>query len=190
MQHKLDKKIYLASKSPRRQELLKLMGFNFELLLKEVDESYPDDLPLIDVAAYISDIKAKAFEVKVGEIIITSDTVVIINNELLGKPKDHNDAFRMLNKLNGNTHLVVTGVTLKTIKKSKTFSETTKVTFSKLTDDQLWYYILNFNPLDKAGAYGIQDWIGMVGVAAIEGSYTNVMGLPTEKLNKELLSFL
>ncbi len=186
----MGKKIYLASKSPRRQELLKLMGFDFELLLKDVDESYPDNLPLMDVAAYISDIKAEAFEVKMNEIIITSDTVVIIKDELLGKPKDHNDAFKMLSKLNGNTHLVVTGVTLKSIEKSKTFSQTTKVTFSKLTDDQLWYYILNFNPLDKAGAYGIQDWIGMVGVSSIDGSYTNVMGLPTEKLNQELLSFL
>lgn len=186
----MDKKIYLASKSPRRQELLKLMGFDFELMLKEVDESYPDDLPLMEVAAYISEIKSEAFEVKMDEIIITSDTVVIINNELLGKPKDHNDAFEMLSKLNGNTHLVITGVTLKSVEKSITFSQTTKVTFSKLTYDQLWYYILNFNPLDKAGAYGIQDWIGMVGVASIDGSYTNVMGLPTEKLNQELLSFL
>ncbi|MBC7653216.1 MAG: septum formation protein Maf [Oligoflexus sp.] len=186
----MDKKIYLASKSPRRQELLKLMGYNFELLLKEVDESYPDDLPLLEVAAYISDVKADAFDVKQGEIIITSDTVVIINNELLGKPKDPNDAFKMLSKLNGNTHLVVTAVTLKSVKKSKTFSQTTKVTFSKLTDDQLWFYISNFNPTDKAGSYGIQDWIGMVGVSSIDGSYTNVMGLPTEKLNQELLLFL
>jgi septum formation protein len=185
----LDRKIFLASKSPRRQELLKLMGYDFELLLKEVDESYPDDLALIEVAAYISKIKSQSFNVTNDEIIITSDTVVIINEELLGKPKDKGEAFMMLSKLNGKTHSVITGVTLKSKEKSTTFSQTTKVTFTNLTDDQLWYYILNFNPLDKAGAYGIQDWIGMVGVSSIDGSYTNVMGLPTERLHTELLHF-
>ncbi|OAQ42413.1 nucleotide-binding protein [Pedobacter psychrophilus] len=166
------------------------MGFDFELLLKDVDESYPKDLPLMEIAAYISQIKSDAFEVNMDEIIITSDTVVIINNELLGKPKDNNDAFQMLSKLNGNTHLVVTAVTLKSVEKTKTFSQTTKVTFSNLSDEQLWYYILNFKPFDKAGAYGIQDWIGMVGVSSIDGSYTNVMGLPTEQLHQELYLFM
>ncbi|MBK0382945.1 septum formation protein Maf [Pedobacter sp. SD-b] len=184
-------KIYLASKSPRRQELLKLMGFEFELMIKEIDESYPAGLPLIEVAPYLSKIKSDAFEINYDdEIIITADTVVIINDELLGKPKNNEHAFEMLSKLNGRTHLVVTGVTIKSKKKVHTFSQTTKVAFSKLSDDQLWFYILNYRPLDKAGAYGIQDWIGMVGVSSIEGSYTNVMGLPTEKLNSELMRFL
>ena len=165
------------------------MGITYELLLKEVDESYPDDLSLLEVAALLSQKKADAFEQPKEGVLITSDTVVILNNELLGKPKDANDAFAMLRKLNGKTHKVITGVTLKSAKKSITFSETTDVSFTELTAEQLWYYINNYQPFDKAGAYGIQDWIGMVGVKEIKGSYTNVMGLPTEKLYKELAQF-
>ncbi|WP_026063350.1 Maf family nucleotide pyrophosphatase [Pedobacter arcticus] len=183
------RKIYLASKSPRRQELLTLMGFEYELLLKDVDESYPDLLPLAEVAGYISKVKAAAFELPTAGLLITSDTVVILGSELLGKPKDADDAFAMLKSLNNQTHTVVTGVTLKSIEKIFTFSEATDVTFSNLSDEQIWYYINNFEPFDKAGAYGIQDWIGMIGVKAINGSYTNVMGLPTERLYKEMLEF-
>lgn len=185
----MNKKIYLASKSPRRQELLTLMGFIYELLLKDVDESYPNDLLLEDVAVYISKKKANAFDVPKDGILITSDTVVILNNELLGKPDDAQHAFEMLSKLNGNTHKVVTGVTLISETKSISFSEITEVTFSQLSDEQLWFYINNHQPFDKAGAYGIQDWIGMIGVKEINGSYTNVMGLPTERLFKELAQF-
>lgn len=183
------RKIYLASKSPRRQELLTLMGFEYELLLKDVDESYPDSLPLAEVAGYISKIKADAFELPTAGLLITSDTVVILGNELLGKPKDADDAFVMLKRLNNQRHKVITGVTLKSTEKTFTFAEETEVTFSSLSDEQIWYYINNFEPFDKAGAYGIQDWIGMIGVKAINGSYTNVMGLPTERLYKEMSEF-
>ncbi|HEX7367424.1 MAG TPA: Maf family nucleotide pyrophosphatase [Pelobium sp.] len=182
-------KIYLASKSPRRQELLGLMGFTYQLLLKDVDESYPEYLKLMDVAAYISEAKADAFDAPTDGILITADTVVILGDELLGKPLDAEDAFAMLKKLNNQTHTVVTGVTLKSAAKVFTFSEETNVTFSNLTNEQLWHYINNFQPFDKAGSYGIQDWIGMVGVKSISGSYTNVMGLPTERLYKEIGNF-
>lgn len=185
----MSKKIYLASKSHRRQELLTLMGFEYELWLKDVDESYPESLSLQEVAAYISKAKADAFDAPADGIIITSDTVVILGDELLGKPKDADHAFGMLKRLNNQTHKVVTGVTLKSQQKCFTFSEETEVTFSDLSDDQIWYYINNFHPFDKAGSYGIQDWIGMIGVKAIKGSYTNVMGLPTERLYKELIQF-
>lgn len=182
-------KIYLASKSPRRQELLTLMGFKYELLLKDVDESYPNSLALEEVAAFISKAKADAFNAPAEGIIITSDTVVILGKHLLGKPKDADDAFAMLKKLNNATHKVVTGVTLKSTQKTFTFSETTEVTFTDLYDEQIWYYINNFHPFDKAGSYGIQDWIGMIGVKSINGSYTNVMGLPTERLYREIVQF-
>lgn len=183
----MSQKIYLASKSPRRQELLKLMNLPYELLLKEVDESFPADLALEKVAEYIAEKKSAAFdEVLDNAVLITADTVVLIDGEILGKPIDESDAFAMLSKLNGREHLVITGVTLKSADKTLSFSDTTKVTFSQLTDEQLWYYIKNYQPFDKAGGYGIQDWIGLVGVKAINGSYTNVMGLPTERLYKEL----
>ena len=186
----MSQKIYLASKSPRRQELLKLMNLPYELLLKEVDESFPADLALEKVAEYIAEKKSAAFdEVLDNAILITADTVVLIDGEILGKPADEVDAFAMLSKLNGREHLVITGVTLKSADKTLSFSDTTKVTFSRLTEEQLWYYIKNYQPFDKAGAYGIQDWIGVLGVKAIDGSYTNVMGLPTERLYKELEKF-
>lgn len=182
-------KIYLASKSPRRQELLKLMGFEYELLLIDVDESYPKSIPLKEIASFIAQKKADAFEAKADGIIITSDTVVLLGAEILEKPQNKNHAFEMLSKLNGKTHEVITGVTLKSQAKTETFSETTEVTFTQLSEEQLWYYILEFQPFDKAGSYGIQDWIGMVGVKSINGSYTNVMGLPTERLYKELANY-
>ena len=184
------KKIYLASKSPRRQELLKLMNLPYELLLKEVDESFPADLALIKVAEYIAEKKAASFDQQLEDaVLITADTVVVIDGEILGKPVDEADAFVMLSKLNGKEHSVITGVTLKSKDKIFSFSDTTKVTFTQLSDEQLWFYIKNYQPFDKAGAYGIQDWIGVVGVKSIDGSYTNVMGLPTEKLYQELVKF-
>ena len=184
--------IVLASKSPRRQELLKGIGVDFSILTKEVDESFSSKLPLIDVAPFLSLKKAKAFEdaeLPENYMVITADTVVIVENEILGKPKDRNDAVCMLNLLSGKVHKVVTGVTVHTKDKTKTFSVTSKVTFESLDNQEVNYYIDNFKPYDKAGAYGVQEWIGYCGVSNVEGSYFNVMGLPTQKLYKVLKDF-
>jgi septum formation protein len=183
----MPKKIYLASKSPRRQELLKLMNIEYELLLKDVDETYPESLPLLDVAKYIAKKKADAFEVEDDDaLIITADTVVIIENQILGKPQDSRHAVEMLKKLSNNVHFVVTGVVLKTSKNLIAFDCTTEVSFKSLTEKDIEFYVENYQPLDKAGAYGIQDWIGAIGVKSINGSYTNVMGLPTQELYQKL----
>ncbi len=184
--------IVLASKSPRRQELLKGIGVDFTILTKEVDESFPSKLPLIDVAPFLSLKKAKAFEdaeLPENYMVITADTVVIVENEILGKPKDRDDAVRMMNLLSGKVHKVVTGVTVRTKDKTKTFSVTSKVTFETLDNQEIDYYIDNFRPYDKAGAYGVQEWIGYIGVSNVEGSYYNVMGLPTQRLYKVLKEF-
>lgn len=181
--------VILASKSPRRQELLKGIGVDFTILTKDVDESYPSRLPLVDVAPFLSLKKAKAFEnqeLPENYMVITADTVVIAENEILGKPKDRDDAVRMMKLLSGKTHRVVTGVTVHTKDVSKTFSVTSKVTFDKLDNQEIDFYIDNYKPYDKAGAYGIQEWIGYIGVCGVEGSYFNVMGLPTHKLYKVL----
>lgn len=175
-------KIYLASKSPRRQELLNLMGLPFELLLKEVDESYPENLKSSEVASYISALKANAFEPKSDGIILTADTVVIIDNEVLGKPVDEAHAFEILKKLNGNMHEVITAFSIVHKNEIKTYSEITEVYFKELSDKQILHYVNTCKPYDKAGAYGIQEWMGLVAIKKIVGSYTNVMGLPTEKL--------
>ncbi|TAH01569.1 MAG: septum formation protein Maf [Sphingobacteriales bacterium] len=175
-------KIYLASKSPRRQELLTLMGLPYQLLLKDVDETYPDYLNPFEVASYISEIKAKAFNPQPDGIILTADTVVIIENEILGKPKDAKHAFEMLKKLSGKMHLVTTAFSVVHKAQIKTYSDTTEVYFKHLSDVQIINYVENFKPFDKAGAYGIQEWMGLVAIQKIVGSYTNVMGLPTEKL--------
>lgn len=184
--------IVLASKSPRRQELLKGIGVDFTILTKEVDENYPQRLPAIDVAPFLSLKKAKAFEdaeLPDNYMVITADTVVIVENEILGKPKDRDDAVRMMNLLSGKMHKVVTGVTVHTKEKTKTFSVTSKVTFETLDNQEIDYYIDNFKPYDKAGAYGVQEWIGYIGVSNVEGSYYNVMGLPTQRLYKVLKEF-
>jgi len=181
--------VILASKSPRRQELLKGIGVDFTILTKDVDESYPSILPLVDVAPFLSLKKAKAFEnqeLPENYMVITADTVVIAENEILGKPKDRDDAVRMMKLLSGKTHRVVTGVTVHTKDVSKTFSVTSKVTFDKLDNQEIDFYIDNYKPYDKAGAYGIQEWIGYIGACGVEGSYFNVMGLPTHKLYKVL----
>lgn len=184
----IDTKIYLASKSPRRQELLKLMGIQFEVLLKEVDESYPAHIPTLDIAAYISEKKAEAFKNQQQGLIITADTIVLIDDEILGKPKDAEDAVRMLEKLNGRMHQVITGVSLVHNHIIETFSATTDVYFRTLTKQQINHYIHEYQPFDKAGSYGIQEWIGLIAIEKINGSYTNVMGLPTEKLFDKLTS--
>lgn len=184
--------IVLASKSPRRQELLKGIGVDFSVLTKEIDENYPARLPLVDVAPFLSLKKAKAFEdVELPDnyMVITADTVVVVENEILGKPKDRDDAVRMMNLLSGKVHKVVTGVTVHTKEKTKTFSVISKVSFEMLDNQEIDYYVDSFKPYDKAGAYGVQEWIGYIGVSNVEGSYYNVMGLPTQKLYKVLKDF-
>lgn len=184
--------IILASKSPRRQELLKGIGLDFSVITKDVDESCPSHISVYDAAPYLSVKKAKAFddeELPENYMIITADTVVIVDDMVLGKPKDANDARRMLRLISGKKHSVVTGVTIRTKEKTKTFSATSKVSFDILDEDEINYYVNNYKPLDKAGSYGIQEWIGYIGVNGVEGSYFNVMGLPTQKLYQMLKRF-
>lgn len=179
--------IILASKSPRRQELMTAMNLDFKVVLKEVDETYPEDLLPAEIAVYIAEKKAKAFdEDSKGSIIITADTIVAYNGEILGKPEDAHHASEMLTKLSGTNHQVYTGVSLTYNGEMRSFYDTTEVFFNTLTPAQIQFYIKNYQPMDKAGSYGIQDWIGLIAVAKIIGSYTNVMGLPTERLYKAL----
>ena len=184
--------IILASKSPRRQELLRGMGVDFKILTKETPEDYPADLPLDEVPKYLSLQKSLAFtdeELPADYLLITSDTVVICEGEILGKPKDREDATRMLQMLSGKTHHVVTGVTVRSAEKMESFSVRSNVTFAQLDAEEIDYYIEHCKPFDKAGAYGIQEWIGYVGISGLEGSFYNVMGLPTRKLYQCLKSF-
>ncbi|WP_293790574.1 nucleoside triphosphate pyrophosphatase [uncultured Pedobacter sp.] len=181
--------IILASKSPRRQELLTLMGLNFKVELKDVDESYPSDLSPAEIAVYISEKKASAFNGD-GEIVITADTIVALNGEILGKPADRKHAQEMLKKLSGSKHEVFTGVTLAKGGQIHSFYDRTIVYCKEVTAEEIDFYIDHYKPFDKAGSYGVQDWWGIVVVERIEGSYTNVMGLPTEKLYNELLKFI
>lgn len=181
-------KIILASASPRRKELLAGLDLDFEVkVLKGVSESYPETLRAEEVPQYISREKAAAYQVADNELLLTADTVVIVDNTILGKPHDADDARRMLRLISGRTHQVVTGVTLTTAKAQKTFGVTTDVTFRRLTDDEIDYYITHYRPFDKAGAYGIQEWIGYVGVTSIHGSYYNVMGLPVQRIYQEIM---
>ena len=180
-------KIILASNSPRRKELLGGLGVDFEVkVLKGVDESYPESLPVTDVAEYIAAEKAAAYTVKDDELLITADTVVIVGRDILGKPADAADACGMLRELSGKTHQVVTGVCLTTCKEQRRFSVTTDVTFKQLSDAEINYYVDKYKPYDKAGAYGIQEWIGYIGVTALSGSYYNVMGFPVQRVYEEL----
>lgn len=181
--------IVLASNSPRRRELLAGLGIEFEVrVLPDIDESYPADLPVMQIAEYIAHKKASAYllTMKDNDLVITADTVVIIGNEVLGKPKDEEDAKRMLRLISGKTHQVVSGVCLTTTKQQRHFSVSTDVTFKDLPENEINYYITKYKPFDKAGAYGIQEWIGYVGVTSLNGSYFNVMGLPVQKLWEEL----
>ncbi|MBR5117159.1 MAG: septum formation protein Maf [Muribaculaceae bacterium] len=181
--------VVLASNSPRRRELLADLGIEFAVrTLKGIDESFPPELPVLEIAEYISRKKAHAYqsEMNPGELIITADTVVILGDEVLGKPTDADDARRMLRELSGKTHKVVTGVTILTNDKISSFSAVTDVEFAQLSDDDINYYVDNYHPLDKAGAYGIQEWIGCMGVRHINGSFYNVMGLPLHRLYNEL----
>lgn len=183
--------IILASSSPRRQELIKGLGLDFEIRIKPVKEEYPDRLRHFEISDYLAQLKSMPFvdELTPNDILITSDTIVWHNESALGKPKDNNDAFEMLKTLSGHTHEVITSVCFKSVRAQKTINSITKVTFKSLSDEEIWYYIDNFKVLDKAGAYGIQDWIGQVGVTKIEGSYFNVMGFPMEHIYKTLLTF-
>jgi septum formation protein len=181
-------KIILASASPRRKELLAGLDLDFEVkVTKGISESYPETLRAEEIPQYISREKAAAYQVADNELLLTADTVVIVDNTILGKPHDADDARRMLRLISGRTHQVVTGVTLTTAKAQKTFGVTTDVTFRRLTDDEIDYYITHYRPFDKAGAYGIQEWIGYVGVTSIHGSYYNVMGLPVQRIYQEIM---
>lgn len=181
------KKLILASNSPRRQELLKGLEVEFEVRVSSVEEKIPADLKAEYVAAYLSKLKSDAFEsLNVGELLITSDTVVIINNNVLGKPVNEQEAFDMLKSLSGDTHTVMTAVTMRDSSKQITIEDETLVTFRFLTEDEIWHYIHNYKPFDKAGAYGIQEWIGFMGITRIEGSYYNVMGFPLHLVYEQL----
>ncbi len=174
--------IILASKSPRRQELLQLMGLVFSVEVKDTDESYPENLTPAEIVMHIAEAKAAAFGNRPEIIVITADTLVVLNGEILGKPKDEAHATEMLGKLSGAKHEVFTGVSILKDDKIRSFFDITKVYCRALTDTEIAFYIQNYHPFDKAGSYGIQDWFGANAVTKIEGSYTNVMGLPTEKL--------
>lgn len=183
--------VVLASKSPRRQELLRGMGVRFECITKETPERFPE-MPLKKVAGYLSRQKSLAFtdvELPENYLLITADTVVIAENEILGKPVDRADAFRMLRLLSGKSHVVVTGVTLRSKERTKTFSASSSVTFAALDPEEMAYYVDQYKPFDKAGAYGIQEWIGYVGISGLRGSFYNVMGLPTQRLYNALKNF-
>lgn len=187
-----DHKIILASGSPRRQQFLKELSLSFEVRLKEVEEIYPENLTASEITDFLAELKASALKETLSgnEILITSDTIVWHEGKALGKPADYNQAFEMLSSLSGKTHEVITSVALKSLNKSLIFNEITLVTFNTLLPEEIKYYIENYQPYDKAGAYGIQEWIGLIGIQKIEGSYTNVVGLPVESFYKHLHDFV
>ena len=185
-------KIILASNSPRRKQLLAGLDIPFEVrVLQDIDESYPHELPVSEIAEFISRKKASAYlqTMSSDELVITADTVVILGQEVMGKPHDETEAKHMLSALSGHTHQVTTGVTLSTHDRQLSFSVTTDVTFKNLSSDEIDYYVSTYRPMDKAGAYGIQEWIGYIGVTALEGSYFNVMGLPVQRIYEALRTF-
>ncbi|MGA1977783.1 MAG: Maf family nucleotide pyrophosphatase [Bacteroidales bacterium] len=185
-------RIILASKSPRRQQLLSELGIRFEVIAMEYDETFPPGLSGEKTALWLSSGKANLFRETVSdnEIVITADTIVWCRNKVFGKPSDFEEASQMIRELSGTTHEVITGVTLLSSFKESSFSETTRVTFGRLDDEEISYYVSRFKPYDKAGAYGIQEWIGIAACSRIEGSYFNVVGLPVHRLYRELLDFI
>ena len=192
LKEKLNKiNIILASGSPRRQQFFKEMDLHYTIRLKEIEEIYPEHLQAEEITNFLAELKASAFENELEEndILVTSDTIVWLNGKALGKPKDYDDAFQMLQQLANQTHEVITSVCLKSIDKTEVFHCVTKVTFANLSDEAIKYYLDNYQPFDKAGSYGIQDWIGLIGISKIEGSYTNVVGLPTEMLFQKLMNY-
>jgi septum formation protein len=186
-----DYNIILASGSPRRQQFFKDLDLAFEIRLKDIEEIYPNHLQGVEITNYLAKLKANAFDEEIieNDLLVTSDTIVWLNNKALGKPKDYDDAVQILKSLSNQTHEVITSVCFKTIHQTETIFDVTKVTFNELTDDAIQYYLDKYKPFDKAGAYGIQEWIGLVGITKIEGSYTNVVGLPTEKVYQYLNHF-
>ena len=186
------KKIILASKSPRRQYLLKELGLDFEILDISVNEEYPEGLAAEEIALYLAELKAANMDfnrIEENAIVITADTIVCLGNEILGKPSGYGEAVRMLQKLSGKKHDVITGVCLRSKNKKRVFHSLSSVYFKELSLEEIEYYIDNFQPFDKAGGYGIQEWIGYIGIEKIEGSFFNVMGLPVKELYEELLNF-
>ena len=184
--------IILASNSPRRRELLAGLDVNFDVcVIPDIDESYPSNLPTTQIAEYISKKKAHAYQQQMAddELVITADTVVILGQQVMGKPQDADEACFMLRQLSGQTHQVITGVTLTTTERTMSFSVETDVTFKTLSDDEICYYVEKYRPFDKAGAYGIQEWIGHIGVTALNGSFYNVMGLPVQRIYEALKTF-
>ena len=183
-------KVILASGSPRRRELMAGLGVNYEVrILPDVDESYPDTLQGEEIPLYIAKEKADAYipMMQPDELIITADTIVWLDGKVLGKPRDREDALQMLRTMSGRTHKVFTGVCITTADWQRSFTAQTEVRFATLSEDEIIYYVDNFKPMDKAGAYGVQEWIGFIGVENISGSYYNIMGLPVQKLYRELL---
>lgn len=185
-------KIILASGSPRRHQFFKDLKIPFEVRLKEVEEIYPETLKGFEISDYLAELKAspQKSELLEKEILITSDTVVWHNNESLAKAADENEAYDMLRKLSGGWHEVITSVCFTTLKKQTTVNKTTRVKFKELSDTEIWFYIKNYKPFDKAGAYGIQEWIGLIAIEEIQGSYTNVVGLPTQLVYKTLMDIV
>lgn len=185
-------KVILASGSPRRQQYLRELDVDFEIRLKEVEEIYPKELKGSGITDFLAELKAEAMTDSLSddEILITSDTIVWHEGRALGKPRDYDDAFVMLQSLSGKTHEVITSVCIRNSGNSETFNETTKVTFNKLSDDEIKYYLDNYRPYDKAGAYGIQEWIGLVAIARVDGSYATVVGLPVDKVYQRLCRFI
>lgn len=187
----MEKRLILASGSPRRRALLEGLGLPFEVrVLPGLDEHWPAELPAAEVALYVATKKASAYAVAPDELLIAADTVVVLGDTVLGKPADEASACRMLHALSGRTHRVITGVCMKTDTEVRRFSVTTEVDFRPLTDAEIAHYVSHYHPLDKAGAYGIQEWIGYVGVTALRGSYYNVMGLPVQRVYRELVDMV
>ena len=182
--------LILSSNSPRRKELLAGLDIPFEVrVIEDIDESYPDSLPTGEIAEYIAQKKAAAYEVGNDEVLITADTIVVLDDQILGKPADAEEAKQMLRSLSGKTHHVITGVCLKSRDQQHHFSVISEVTFKTLAEEEINYYVENYKPFDKAGAYGIQEWIGYIGVTGLSGSYFNVMGLPVQRIYEELKKF-
>ena len=180
--------VILASGSPRRQQFFKDLGIDFTIQVKSIDEVYPSHLQGYEITDYLADLKSKAFtNLTENELVITSDTIVWLENKPLEKAANEQEAFEMLRKMSGKMHEVITSVSIKSANFQKPFNDTTRVFFKELTDEEIRFYIKNYQPYDKAGAYGIQEWIGFIGIEKIEGSYFNVMGLPVHKLYEELM---
>jgi septum formation protein len=188
---KLSKKLILASKSPRRKEILTQAGIDFEIRTLDTDEIYPEDMPLQQVPEYLAKLKANALKHSLAddEVILSADTIVLLKNTIFGKPKDFDDAVAILKSLSGATHEVISGVCMMTNHKTITFTDVTKVTFKELKLADIHYYINTFQPFDKAGAYAIQEWIGLIGISKIEGNYYNIVGLPIHKVIEELRAY-